>query len=65
MFHNVLTVEHMLKMRKYTNANYLTGIFVNSAILIGCVVVSLMRIVYVKINHGSVAVGVKYCFLVK
>ena len=57
MFHNVLAVEHMLKMRKYTNVNYISGMFINFAIFIGCVIVSFMRIVYVKINHGSVAVG--------
>ena len=65
MFHNVLTVEYMLKMRKYTNANYITGMFVNFALFIGCVIVSFMRLIYVKINPGSVAVGVEYCFLVK
>ena len=60
MFHNVLTVEYMLKMRKYTNAHYITGMFVNFALFLGCVIISLMRIIYLKINHGSVEVGSEY-----
>ena len=56
MFHNVLTVEYMLKMRKYTNANYMAGIFVNVALFLGCMIVSFMRIAYLQINDGSVVV---------
>ena len=56
MFHNVLTVEYMLKMRKYTNANYMAGIFVNFALFLGCMIVSFMRIAYLQINDGSVVV---------
>ena len=57
MFHNVLTVEYMLKMRKYTNASYAAGLFINFAILLGCVSLSFMKIIYLKINNGSVVVG--------
>ena len=56
MFHNVLTVEYMLKKGKYTNANYTAGMFVNFALFIGCMIIGLMRMTYLKINHGSVAV---------
>ena len=35
MFHNVLTVEYVLKMKKYTNAHYTAGIFVNFSLFIG------------------------------
>ena len=52
MFHNVLTVEYMLKVGRYTNANYTTGMFGNFGVFIGCMIVSFMRIIY-----GSVAVG--------
>lgn len=64
MFHDVLTVERMLKMRKYTHANYIAGLFVNYHLFIGCAVISLMRMIYVKIN-GSVAVGILLYFPVK
>ena len=57
MFYNVLTVEYMLKMRKYTNASYAAGLFINFAILLGCVSLSFMKIIYLKINNGSVVVG--------
>ena len=54
----------MLKMRKYTNANSTAGIFVNFVLFIGCLIVGLMRMTYLKINHGSVAVGSEYVFCV-
>ena len=56
MFHNVLTVEYMLKMKKYSNAHYTAGIFVNFALFLGCMIVSFMRIAYLHINDKSVVV---------
>ena len=57
MFYNVLTVEYMLKMRKYTNANYAAGLFINFTLFLGCIIISFMRIIYLNINNGSVAVS--------
>ena len=59
MFHNVLIVEYVVKMKKYTNAHYTAGIFVNFSLFIGCVVVSFMRMIYLKIFRveGFVAVS--------
>ena len=67
MFHDVFSIEYVLKMKKYTNAHYSAGIFVNFSIFIGCALVGLMRAIYLKIFRveASVAVGSEYCFLEK
>ena len=53
MFHNVLSVEYMLKMKKYSAINYITGLFFNFSLVISCTVVSFMRTIYLTLNPDS------------
>ena len=53
MFHNVLSVEYMLKMKKYSTTHYILGLFFNLTLVISCTVVSFMRIIYLTLNPDS------------
>ena len=53
MFHNVLSVEYMLKMKKYSTTHYILGLFFNFTLVISCTVVSFMRIIYLTLNPDS------------
>ena len=53
MFHNVLSVEYMLKMKSYSALHYITGLFFNFSLVISCTVVIFMRIIYLTLNPDS------------
>ena len=56
MFHNVLTVEHTQKMKRYSAAPYMTKLVVNSAIVISLLFLGLSQIIYSQINPTSTRV---------
>ena len=56
MFHNVLTVEHMLKLQRFSSTPYITKLIINSAIVFSCLILCLLQVVYIKLNPGSTVV---------